>query len=68
MFLGKGEEIVQIRLIGTAEELALMLDHIREKYDVISISRLYPCRDDASRSRQYITVKEREQNEPIKEV
>lgn len=51
---------MQIRLIGTPAELESMVKRIREQYEILSISRLYPCRNEPNHSRQYITVKERE--------
>lgn len=58
---------MQIRIIGTAAELTRMIKVIEEHFEVVSKSRLYPCRNDPEQHRQYITAKEREPNEPIKE-
>ena len=47
---------MKIRLMGSPEELAQMIEYIRKKYNIIDISRPYPCRDNPNNRRQYITV------------
>ena len=46
--------MVEIRVIGEADELRQAEKAIEQMFDVVDKSKFYDCRDDAQRKRLYI--------------
>lgn len=51
---------IEIRVIGTAEQLERVAEVIGAKYEIDYQSGLYPCKKTPEKSRQYFKVKEKE--------
>lgn len=50
----RGVHMVEIRVIGEADELRQAEKAIEQMFDVVDKSKFYDCRDDAQRKRLYI--------------
>lgn len=50
------KRFVDIRLIGTAEQLSEIVTFIGLNFDIIDCSKLYPCRNTSELFRQYLKV------------
>lgn len=54
---------MEIRVIGTPDELAQAAEVIAAAYTIQKQSKPYPCRGDAEQQRQYYSVTEKQDNE-----
>ena len=54
---------IEIRMIGTPDQLGRAGEYINSRYDILNESRLYPCRNEPEKKRQYLTVTEKWRNE-----
>ena len=50
----RGVHMVEIRVIGEADELRQAEKAIEQMFDVVDKSKFYDCRSDTDRKRQYI--------------
>ena len=50
----RGVHMVEIRVIGEADELRQVEKAIEQMFDVVDKSKFYDCRSDTDRKRQYI--------------
>ena len=50
---------IEIRLIGSPDQLGRAVEYINSRYDILNESRLYPCRNEPEKKRQYLTVCDR---------
>lgn len=51
---------IEIRVIGTAEQLENVAKAIGAAYEIDYESGLYPCRKDPEKSRKYFKIREKE--------
>ncbi len=56
---------VEIRVIGTEQQLARVAEIIGAAYEVQHQSSLYPCRGEAERCRQYFRVIEKTESSSV---